>query len=110
MLKRFSVLGSVLLAACVPFQRMAAPTPVSRVDTCNPVPFNLAEKLAWHAALKQNTSAAYRSFIKNHPRSCYVPMAKAKMSRAVVAKPVTMRNIPKAPRPKSPAPRRAAYP
>lgn len=81
LLKRLSVLGSVFLAACVPWQRTAGPTAVA--PNCYDYSPSKTELAAWRATIRENTASAYRSFIKKYPRSCYVPMATAKISSTV---------------------------
>lgn len=93
MLRRLSVLGSLLLAACVPFQGLdLAPSPTA--SCYNKVPTK-AEAMAWRSALRVNTDRSYRRFINSYPRSCYVPMATKKLSAAVTKKPTIVRNVPR---------------
>jgi hypothetical protein len=92
MLRRLSVLGSLLLAACVPFQGLDL-TPSAAASCYNKVPTK-AEAMAWRSAQRVNTDKSYRGFINNYPRSCYVPMATKKLSAAVTKKPTIVRNVP----------------
>jgi hypothetical protein len=93
MLRRLSILGSLLLAACVPsLGPIMAP---SNAASCyNKVPTK-AEAMAWRSALRVNTDKSYRGFINNYPRSCYVPMATKNLATAVTRKPVVVRNVPR---------------
>lgn len=91
MLRRLSILGSLLLAACVPSLGPAGWAPsgyYNRVAT-------KAETAAWRAAQRANTARAYRAFINNYPRSRYVPMATKKLTIAVTKKPTVVRNVPR---------------
>jgi hypothetical protein len=96
MLRRLSILGSLLLAACVPFQGPSL-APSSAASCYNKVPTN-AEAMAWRSALRVNTDKSYRGFINNYPRSCYVPMATKKLATAVTRKPVVVRSVPRSTR------------
>lgn len=93
LLKRFSVLASMLLAACVPSQWVGSRT--SGAPNCYDYSPTKSELAAWRAAIRQNTSNAYKSFIRQYPRSCYVPLATARISTAIEKRPVTIRNVPK---------------
>lgn len=88
MLRRLSILGSLLLAACVP--NYVPPLQPSgyynRVATKE-------ETAAWRAALRINTANAYRTFIHQYPRSRYVPAATAKLSAIVNRRQPDIRNI-----------------
>jgi hypothetical protein len=88
MLRRLSILGSLLLAACVP--NYVPPLQPSgyynRVATKE-------ETAAWRAALRINTASAYRTFIHNYPRSRYVPAATAKLSAIVNKQQPIIRNV-----------------
>jgi hypothetical protein len=92
-LRRLSILGSMLLAACVPSQRNVGP--VSGAPDCYNYSPSKSELAAWRAAIRANTASAYRSFIRKYPRSCYVPMATAKISMKVEQKPVTVKKLPR---------------
>lgn len=92
--KRLSVLGSMLLASCVPSQWVGGRT--STAPDCYDYAPTKSELAAWRAAIRQNTSNAYRSFIRQYPRSCYVPLATARISTAVEKRPVTVKNVPRA--------------
>jgi hypothetical protein len=92
-LRRLSILGSMLLAACVPSLRIDSPIVVA--PNCYNFFPSKTEQAAWRAALRANTASAYRSFIRTYPRSCYVPAATARISTAVEKKPVTVRNVPR---------------
>ena len=99
MLRRLSVLGSLLLAACVP-----TPGPGNSglaVSCYDKVPTK-AEAAAWRSAQNANSAKAYRAFINSYPRSCYVPAATAKLSTVVTKKPMTVRTVPPA-KPNKPA-------
>jgi hypothetical protein len=91
-LKRLSVLGSVLLAGCLPWQRVSGPT--TTAPNCYDYSPSKTELTAWRSAIRQNTANGYRSFIKKYPRSCYVPMATAKISTGVQKTQPKMRNVP----------------
>ena len=97
MLRRLSVLGSLLLAACVPAQGPGGA--LYGQASCYITPPTRAEAAAWRAAQSTNTARAYRAFINNYPRSCYVPAATDRLSRVVTKKPPPVRNPP--PRPKT---------
>jgi hypothetical protein len=92
-LRRLSILGSMLLAACVPSLRIDSS--VSGAPNCYDYSPSKTELAAWRAAIRGNTPSAYRSFIRKYPRSCYVPLATARISTAVERKPVTVRNVPR---------------
>ena len=83
MLRRLSILGSLLLAACVPAQWPGSVAPPTSCYNKVPTP---VEAMAWRSAQRVNSAKAYRAFINNYPRSCYVPAATDKLS-AVVKKP-----------------------
>jgi hypothetical protein len=93
MLRRLSVLGSLLLVACVPFQDFD-PTLGPAASCYNKVPTK-SEAMAWRSAQRVNTDKSYRAFINNYPRSCYVPMATKKLSAAVSKRPTIVRNVPR---------------
>jgi hypothetical protein len=100
MLRRLSILGSLLLAACVPgLGPGVAPT----ISCYTKVPTK-AEAGAWRSAQKANTPKAYRAFINSYPRSCYVPAATAKLSSVVTKKKTVVRNVPPAKPPKPAGP------
>ena len=103
MLRRLSVLGSLLLAACVPALGPSVP-PGSAASCYNKVP-SRAEAAAWSAAKNVNSAQAYRAFINNYPRSCYVPAAVDRLSKITTKKPPVVRPVkPAPPRPKGPSP------
>jgi hypothetical protein len=85
-LRRLSVLGSLLLAACIPTQvpELHPSGYYNRVATRE-------ETAAWRAAQRANTAHAYRAFINNYPRSRYVPAATAKLRSVVKKRPPTIR-------------------
>jgi hypothetical protein len=89
MLRRLSILGSLLLAACVP-QGMGQ----QQSANCYFKPPTKAEAMAWRSAQRVNTPKSYRKFINAYPRSCYVPDASYKLSTNVPKKPTTVRNVP----------------
>lgn len=91
MLRRLSVLGSILLAACVPATGPGAKDTAACYDK---VP-SKAEAMEWRSAQRVNTAKSYRKFISLYPRSCYVPMATAKLSKFVDKKAPPVRNLPK---------------
>lgn len=93
-LKRLSILGSMVLAACVPSLR--APGPQTPAECYNNSP-SVLELIAWRAAVRQNTKGAYRSFIQAHPQSCFVGMATAKIAGAAERTKPPIRNVPKSP-------------
>jgi hypothetical protein len=95
-LKRLSILGSMLLAACVPSQRLPGPQMPANCYNNSPSSSELA---AWRAAIRQNTRSAYRAFIRSYPRSCFVPMATAKISAAPDKPKTQIRNLPTNPPP-----------
>lgn len=85
MLRRLSILGSLLLAACVPQVPQVMPTAYyNKVAT-------KAEANAWRAAQRLNTANAYRTFINSYPRSRYVPMAIERLSVIVKKSPSVVR-------------------
>ena len=88
-LKRLSILASMLVAACVPSQYRVVPTYGALTQS-------QAELVAWRAAVKANTKAAYRAFIRAYPNSRYVPLATSRISTAVTTKPVAVKIVPKA--------------
>lgn len=89
MLRRLSILGSLLLAACVPSLGPAGWTPSGYH---NKVPTK-AEAAAWRATQRANTASAYRAFINSYPRSRYVPAATAKLSAVVKKRPPVIRDV-----------------
>ena len=93
MLRRLSVLGSLLLAACVPQGMGVAPSYPLGCYTKVPTK---AEAMAWRSAQRVNTAKSYRGFINSYPRSCYVPAATDKLGAVVTKKPTVVRNVPKA--------------
>jgi hypothetical protein len=93
MLRRLSILGSLLLAACVPQGPGIGP---QQSANCYFKPPTKAEAMAWRSAQRVNTAKSYRKFINAYPRSCYVPEASYKLSTTVPKKPTTVRNIPPA--------------
>ena len=93
MLRRLSILGSLLLAACVP--QGVGLRPISTTNCYNKAPTK-AEATAWRSAQRINTAKAYRGFINNYPQSCYVPAASAKVEAVVSKKPTVVRNVPRA--------------
>ena len=96
MLKRISVLFSVVLAACVPSMRSNAPAP--QANSCqNAVPTAM-EASEWRRAQRVNTRDAYRAFLLKYPRSCYAAFATLKMKRTVQQQPVVVRRMPAQPR------------
>ncbi len=97
MLRRLSILGSLLLAACVP---AGYNVPPGSAASCYTRPPTQAEAGAWRNARQVNTARAYRDFINAYPRSCYVPAATEKLSALAQRKPVVVRNVPKSPKPK----------
>jgi hypothetical protein len=108
-LRRLSILGSMLVAACVPTQRTYGPT--SGAPNCYNYAPSQTELAAWRATIRANTASAYRSFIRTYPQSCYVAMATARISTAVEKKPPPLvRKVPKTvpvkqpPRPQPPRP------
>ena len=90
MFRRLSILGTLLLAACVPSYGPGALT--STASCFNKAPTK-AETTAWRKALTANTAKAYRAFINAHPRSCYVPQATEKLSSVVKRPPSVARDI-----------------
>jgi hypothetical protein len=101
LLRRLSILGSMILAACVPVAGLKSPTYPANCYNQTPTRPELA---AWRAAVKSNTAKAYRSFIRAYPQSCYVPMATAKIASVVDQQKPPIRNLPKTTKPPS-APR-----
>jgi hypothetical protein len=93
MLRRLSVLGALLLAACVPQGPGAGSGSTAACSTKVPTK---AEAMAWRSAQRVNTAKSYRGFINSYPRSCYVPAATDKLAAVVTKKPVVVRNVPKA--------------
>lgn len=93
MLRRLSILGSLLLAACVP-SLVPSVAPNDPASCYNKAPTK-AEAMAWRSALRVNTDKSYRGFINTYPRSCYVPMATKKLTTAVTRKPTVVRNVPR---------------
>jgi hypothetical protein len=90
LLRRLSILGSMILTACVP---SIGSKPVPPANCYNQTPTR-PELAAWRAAVRQNTAEAYRSFIRQYPNSCYVPMATAKIGNVVKQTPPPIRNVP----------------
>lgn len=93
MLRRLSVLGTLLLAACTPQGPGLSLNTLANCYTNVPTD---AEAAAWRAAQRANTARAYRSFITRYPKSCYAPVASARLGRLVEKKPPVVRNVPKA--------------
>ena len=91
MLRRLSILGSLLLAACVP--QGIGP---QQSANCYFKPPTRAEAMAWRSAQRVNTARSYRKFINAYPGSCYVPQASYKLSTTVPRKPTVVRNVPPA--------------
>jgi hypothetical protein len=96
-LKRLSILGSMLLAACVPSQRLPGPQTPANCYNNSPSTTELA---AWRRAVRQNTRSAYRAFINAYPRSCFVPMATAKIANVAEKPRPPIRNVRNQPAPK----------
>jgi hypothetical protein len=92
MLRRLSVLGALLLAACVPQGPGAGSSSTAACSTKVPTK---AEAMAWRSAKRVNTAKSYRGFINSYPRSCYVPAATNRLGAVVTKKPVVVRNVPK---------------
>ena len=90
MLRRLSVLGTLLLTACVP---SLGPGSLTTTIDCFNKPPTKAESAAWRSAQRVNTAKAYRRFINSYPRSCYVPAATAKISAPTQKPPSFLRNI-----------------
>ncbi len=88
MLRRLSILGSLLLAACVPTQvpQLQPSGYYNKVAT-------KAETADWRAAQRANTAAAYRAFINKYPRSRFVPAATARLSAIVKKKSPNIRDL-----------------
>lgn len=90
MLRRLSILGSLLLAACVPMKDLNAPDPrPARMQSAG------NELADWRHAQRENTRAAYRNFIRRHPKSRFVGIATLRMKTAVAGKPAVRRVMPK---------------
>ncbi len=89
MLRRISILGTLILASCTPqgsnmtlasmFSGYRAPTS--------------AETVAWRNAQRSNTDQAYRNFISQYPDSSYVPAATSRLTKSVNRAPVAVRNF-----------------
>lgn len=88
MLRRLSILGSLLLAACVP----TYVPPLQPSGYYNRVATK-AETAAWREAQRINTARAYRNFIHQYPRSRYVPAATAKLKAIVNKPPPVIRDV-----------------
>src|SRR5690349_11200727 len=91
MFRRLSVLGTLLLAACTP---QGPNLSVNSLANCY---FNVptkAESDAWNAARRANTAKAYRSFIHKYPKSCYAPVATARLTGNLQRTPATIRDLP----------------
>ena len=88
MLRRLSVLGSLLLAACVPTQvpELQPAGYYNKVTT-------RAERADWRATRRADTAQAYRAFINKYPKSRYVPAAIERLKVVVKKKPPTVRRI-----------------
>src|SRR5262245_9004953 len=99
MLRRLSILGSLLLTACVP--QGIGP---QQSAGCYNNPPTEAEAMAWRSAQRVNTAKSYRKFINSYPRSCYVPDASYKLSSTVPKQPTVVRNVPPAAGPRAPKP------
>jgi hypothetical protein len=91
MLRRLSILGSLLLAACVP---QGGLTPI-KAASCALNPPTGPEAMAWRSAKRVNTAKSYRGFINNYPHSCYVPAASAKLGTGVGKNKLVVRDVPK---------------
>lgn len=91
MLRRFSILGSLLLAACVP---QGAGVGSSTTASCYTKAPTKAEAMAWRSAQRVNTAKSYRGFINHYPRSCHIPAAADKLGAAVGKKPTLVRDVP----------------
>ena len=103
-LKRLSILGSMLLTACVPAQRAPGPQTPAECYSNSPSQIELA---AWRGAVRQSTKSAYRQFINRFPRSCFVPTAAARIANVAERQPKPpIRNVPNSPPTK---PLRPAY-
>jgi hypothetical protein len=92
MLRRISVLFSVILAACIPTTRSNAPAP--QANSCQNAAPTAIEASEWRRAQRVNTREAYRAFLMKYPRSCYAPFAALKMQRTVQQQPVVVRRMP----------------
>ena len=87
MFKRLSSLLFLAIAACTPVgsgnDAMSGP----ECATAQPQPTK-AETSAWNRAKRANTADSYRSFLRQHPKSCYAARAAAMLSeRLNAAKP-----------------------
>jgi len=88
MLRRLTVIGSMLLAACVPV-RSPAPLPSGYYNK----EATRQETADWAAAQRVNTADAYRAFVNRHPKSRYAPAAIEKIRVIVAIGKPTIRNV-----------------
>ena len=91
MLRRLSVLGTLLLAACT---TQGPGLSFNSLASCYTNVPTKDEAAAWSAARRADTAKAYRSFIHRYPKSCYAPVATAKLTDNVQRTPSTARNLP----------------
>src|SRR5262245_12565557 len=91
MLRRLSVLGTLLLAACT---SQGPNLSIDSLANCYSNVPTREEAAAWSAARRADTAKAYRSFIHKYPKSCYAPVATAKLTDNVQRIPSTVRNLP----------------
>lgn len=89
LLKRLSVLATMILAACVPSTGPGQNAPASQFNKTA----TRAEADAWRAAQNADTPAAYRAFIRSYPRSRYVPAATERISATAKKSPLSLRNV-----------------
>ena len=88
-LKRLSILGTMILAACVPASGPGRDMPSSYYNKVA----TKAETNAWRAAQRTNTPSAYRAFINSYPRSRYVPAATDRIKSMTKRNPFLPRTI-----------------
>lgn len=81
LLRRLSILASMLVAACVPAQlNQRSDKPSGGYHDAAP---SRAELAAWRAAIRENSPRGYRGFIRKYPRSRYVALATSRIATAV---------------------------
>ena len=88
--RRLSVFGTLLLAACTP---QGPSLSVDSLASCYTNVPTKAEAAAWNVARRANTAQAYRSFVNKYPRSCYAPVATAKLTGHVERIPANVRDL-----------------
>src|SRR3954452_9902295 len=88
--RRLSVLGTLLLAACTPQGPFLSSNSLANCYTNVPTK---DEAAAWNTASRANTAKAYRSFVNKYPKSCYAPVATARLTGNVERVPANVRDL-----------------